>query len=267
MSDRPGSKVVEDFGILFKDDFSIVKSEISRRMNLPKSGLLFPEELLIIYGGSVYGLSEKQTGRDYMKVYTAIYGMQNLGQVKQFEEKYFSDNSQLILALQKEFIENCVDVPADLKPKMPQLGMQVGKELAKRIDEAYAGPVFDFGNIVLLDEKVYDLLTISQHLKNYENSFEPTFLGKLMKASETITPEEFAKMLEQNRDMMREEVFTVVRDKVWCNDRSGKIFLDGKYFVAEYKERKDALVDGYLKQLEKTIKLKAVESFQRGAGP
>lgn len=268
-----GKKVVEGFDILFKDDFSIVDSEISRKLALPKPYILNPNEMLIIYDDSLFKLSNTPSNKDYMKFYRRTYGIMPSGSIKDQETKYFADNASKIDDLKKEFISNCVSIPPSLKNKVPDLGKQIGKEIAKKIVKEYPkadsthNSIFSqlgCDDIILLDEKLYQLITIPSFLSKYEKSFEPKFFKDLIKSSENSTPEEVSELISKNKENVNGLALAVIRDKIWCNDKSLKIFLDGKYLIPDYKGHSDKLSDSYMLMIERQVKLDATQDFQKG---
>jgi hypothetical protein len=266
-------KVVEGFDILFKDDFSIVDSEISKRIALPKPCISDLSELLIVHNDSFFTLSDKSSSKDYMTFYKMTYGITRLGLIQDFETKYFTDNIVKISDLKKEFIMNSVSIPPNLKNKVPDLGEQVGKEIVKKIEKAYpkpnskSGSIFSqlgYNSILLLDKKLYQLITIPDLFDKYKKSFEPNFFKDLIKSSGSSTPEEISDFISKNRGNIHPIAFPVIRDKIWCNDKSSKIFFNGRYLIPDYNGHTDNLEDTYTLMLERKVKLDAAQDFQRG---
>jgi len=266
-------KVVEGFDIFFKDDFSIVKSEIARRMELPTPYILDADELLIVYEDFLFVLSEEQCDENYMKIYTEIYGIERKGSLNELEEEYFEVNSSKIESLKRKFIENCIDVPPYLQKSIPEVRGKIADDIAEEINKTYHEPqgkkssIFSclgYDPILIVDEKIYDLVTIPEFLQKFKRSFEPKFFKRLEEMSKNAKPEEVSRFLMRNKDKVHKDVLPVVRDKIWCNERSGEIFLNGKYFIPEYRERIGKLADAYMRMLERKVKLDAVAQFKEG---
>jgi hypothetical protein len=207
-----------------------------------------------------------------MRFYKRTYGIMPSGSIKDQETKYFADSAAKIDDMKKEFIRNCVSIPPSLKNKVPDIGKQIGKEIAKKIVKEYPkvgnmnGSIFsqlDFNDIILLDEKLYQLATIPNFLEKYKKSFEPNFFKNLKKSSESSTPEEVSEFLYKNKENVNEVILPIIRDKIWYNDKGMEIFLDGKYFIPEYNGHSDKLADNYMAMIEKQVKLDAAQDFER----
>lgn len=263
-------KVVDGFDILFKDDFSIMESEITGNLPLPKSYLFSNDEMLIVYNDSLLRLSEKKTN-DYLKFYKSSYGLEKISTVKEMEEAYFKDNANLIGKIKKDFIEKCVVIPAYLKSKVPNIGKQIGKEITKKIGDSY--PPVDrsrsmFSQInpkdmVLLDNKTYKMLTVAKFLEKWEKSFEPQFFKELIQKSQSAHPKEVSEMMVSNKGKIHEVAMPIIRDKIWCNDKSMELCIDGKYYVPDYRGRSDKLEAAYMKIIEGYVKMDAAHEMQK----
>jgi hypothetical protein len=275
-----GKKVVESFDMIFKDDFSIAESEIPRKLSLPKPYILNLDEMLMVYKDSLLHLSESKA-TDYMKFYKSEYGIEPLGQMRDMEAKYFSDNAAVIDKAKEEFLSNCVCVSPSLKNDVPDLASQLSKELVKMISKTYpnaaklennAGSIFStlgYGNIMLTDDKMFRLITIPEFLEKRKNIFEPDYFKELSIFAATATPEEVSEKLVKNRDKAHERAWPVMKDKIWCNEKSMKIYIDGSYYISDFVARQDKKEDpfqkmenGYMEMLEIQVKRDAAAKLE-----
>ena len=280
----PGKgKVVEGFNIFFKDDFSIIDSEVSSRMTLPIPYLVDPDQLLIISDGKVFRLDydgPSSAEEDYIKVYTELYRLVELGSVRELEQRYFENFDSQFHDLKKEFIDNCIDVPVDMRTYVPDLNKQIGKDLVKRVEEAHpkrpkkskeAGKSLfsELGHekLLILDKKMYELATIPQFLERFDrNAFdpqEPEFFEALIEMSRKTTPKLVSEYLEKNKPKIHKNAFYIIRDKIWCNEKSGELFLGGTYFIPEYVGHTDGMIDNYLRLIEREVKLDAAKRYEK----
>ena len=282
---KPRTKqVVPGFDIFFKDDFTIIDSEIARRLELPKPYITDRDELWIMKKERLYELGGKvasppaDAGQDYMKVYTETYLVKPIGNLQDMNEKYFSDNAAQIKELKKKFIESCLDMSQDLPKQFPGLYGQIGKELCSKIDSLghdkhgsdIAGVFEQAGTegILVVDKKVYDLVNTSNFILKYEKSFDPTgfseICSKVSAPNPIPTPREVASILVSYKDHISPRAFPLIKDKIWCNDKSSELRIGGIYLIPEYRGRLDMLEDGYKSLLDLRIKREAAEEFGRG---
>jgi hypothetical protein len=262
-------RVIRPGNIFFKDDIKIIEPEIGRSLNIPKPLIFSEDELQIFYNGEVYALSETPVNEDYIKVYTRIFGLKKTDSFKKKEESYFSDNARSIEKLKEGFIEKVINGISVLDGKLQtSIPSSIASELVKKINEHYdskKGPnkTAGFEKILLLDEKIYDLLTLPEFVAKFENSFEKNCYAKVLEKCKTESPEEISQMLLASKDKIHRKALPLVRNKIWHSNRSFKLFLGGTYFIPEYQGNRQALKDKYIESLERKIKVDSVTEYVR----
>lgn len=285
------AKVVRGGNIFFKDDIQIIDSEVSCSLQLPEPPIFTNPDLQIIYNGNIFKPSKNPTKDAEIKVYTMTFGLESGDNPKKEEDKYFSDNTTSLKQKKETFIErvvNGISILDDDTKLRGTLKEQIGSELIKKISESctskitnprtleYVGkgqvPLLDDNSVLnsemkgcerllLLDGKVYDLLTQKEFVSMFQRSMEPTFYRNLIAACESATPEEISKMFTENKDKVIRKVLPMVRNKIWHSPRSFKLFLDGMYFIPQFREDYSELIKVYKKLLEKKVKIDAVKEY------
>ncbi len=285
------AKVIRPGGMFFEDDVKIIDAELDVPLNFPKPLPIFSrDELQILYNGHVYVASKTPSDDRRIKVYTCVFGLEETESPKTQEDQYFSANSSLLDKIKSDFVERVVNGVTDISSARVRAsaGSQLGKELADRIVSIYEkmirpdsqvstgkgliaklndGSVFNTDmkgceQVLVLDRKLYDLVTISQYLSIFETSIAPAFYKELQKASETLTPEEISKMMTKNKDKIHRKVLPMLRNKIWHSDKSGELFLDGTYFLPQFRQGYNELVESYQKLFERKLKIDAARSIK-----
>jgi len=286
-------KVIRPGNIFFKDDIKIIDPEIGRSLNLPKPPIFSNDELQVFYNGGIYHLSENKDDAKYLKVYTRVFGLEELTTSKTEENKYFSDNSALIKKVKEDFIDKVVNGISVLDNSKEAIPPAISKELIEKIKEHYEekikkpdkqtyvgknpktrrgiDSVFETEmtgceRVLLLNERVYDLLTISEFVSQFKKSFnpeKPEIYKEFEKRSINETPEKISKFLLDNKNDIHKKAFPLIRNKIWHSNRSLKLFLDKTYWVPEYSGEKGKLVQVYQNLLEKKVKVDAVKEYLR----
>jgi len=167
------------------------------------------------------------------------------------------------------------------------LTTQIGSQLVEKIEKLYSVvkndlpkntggngsiPVLNDGSeyntlfngstgLLIVDRKMYYLETIMDYIKKFETSFEPTFFKNLCKMSQSSTPEQVSDYITKNTDKVNKKAFQLVRNKIWHSHRSFKLYLDGAYFVPDFKGTVDSLEKIYTLLLEKKIKIEGVKKY------
>ena len=284
------AKVIRGGNMFFEDDIQIIDSELDAALSLPAPPIFSRDELQIGYNGHVYVASKtpQKTGR--IKVYTMTFGLKEVDSPKVQEDKYFSDNSDMINKQKQNFIERVVNGITEIDPSLikSKAGSQISQELSDRISKVYEkinkpqkqnpagkglitklddGSVFNSEmqgceRVLILDRKIYDLLTIPEYVSIFQNSFEPTFYKKLEKDCTTLTPQEVSEIISKNTDKIHRKVVPKVRNKIWHSNHSGEIYLDGTYWIPHFRSENYDGAELYQKLLEKKIKVEAARSIK-----
>lgn len=284
------AKVIRGGNMFFEDDIKIIDSELDTPLNLPEPPIFSRDELQILYNGHVYIATKNTSDAGKIKVYTMVFGLKETDSPKVQEDQYFSDNSPLIDKQKQDFIEKVVNGISDLGSGLAKTrgGSQISQELADRITQVYAkmikpnkqnpsgkglvtkledGSVFNSEmqgceRVLVLDKKLYDLLTIPEYISIFQNSFEPNFYKKLEKACQTLPPQEISEMISNNKDKVHRKVLPKARNKIWHSNRSGELYLDGNYWIPQFRSSNNDLVQVYKKLLEKKVKIDAARSIK-----
>jgi hypothetical protein len=115
--------------------------------------------------------------------------------------------------------------------------------------------------VLLLDGKVYRLLTIPDYISKFQGSFEPKFYKDVQCKSGSATPEETAQLLTNNSDKIHRKALPLVRNKIWHSDKSFKLQVDGTYLIPEFEGKLSNLAAMYQKWLELKIKIDAAKEY------
>lgn len=287
------NKVVQGGDMFFKDDIKIDDTKIASKLSLPDLPIFSRDELQVIYNGRIFVATKNSTPDAQIKVYTLDFGLEETKPPKEQEEKYFS--SKPVNELKEDFIKKCIKgisvLGDDKYPLKDALGTQIGSELIERIEKEYDskispanptpppgkslitklsdGSVFnsymkDCERILIIDRKVYNLQTIPEYLSIFQQSFKPTFYQEVKKKCASATPEEIHKLLTDNSDKLHRKAFQYVRNKIWYNNRSFKLLLDGIYWIPQFRGKVDSLVSEYQTLIERQIKIDAVKEHLGG---
>jgi len=284
------AKVVRGGNMFFEDDIRIIDSELDIPLNLPAPPIFSRDELQIVYNGHVYVASRGSQSTGRIKAYTMTFGLKETDSPKVQEDKYLSDNSTSINKQKQDFIERVVNGIADIDPSLPKTraGSQISQELADRISKVYEkinkpqkqnpmgkglitklddGSVFNSEmqgceRVLILDRKIYDLLTIPEYVSIFQNSFEPKFYKELEKQCQNLSPKEISRIISENTDKIHRKVVPKVRNKIWHSDRSSELYLDGTCWIPQYRSSGGGLVQIYQLLLEKKLKIEAARSIK-----
>lgn len=270
------AKVIKPGDILFEDDVKIIEKEVEKPLAIPAPlPVISRDEMQILYNGRVFVATKEHTDSGIIKVYTLLFSLQEVETPKAQEEQYFAANAKSIEKLKQDFISRTLSGTSGARMN------QAGKELEKRIRKAYEssavlpeqvqagkgllGKLTDsvlsgitgFERVMLLDAKIYNLITIPEYLSVFEKSFEPAFFKKLLEAAKTHTPEEISEMILKNSDKVHRKVLPQARNKIWHSDKSSKLYLDGTYFIPEIRGSLTELEAAYRTRIEEGIKIDA----------
>lgn len=220
---------------------------------------------------------------DMIKVYTQSFNLEKIGSPKNQESAWFTEHSALIAQIHRDFIERCVDGINIGSGADGVLGHQISAELLERIEQSYVGLGKDNKKVVeainkntsvfntlpeskqslILDGKVYNLMTVGEYLSGFEKAFEDEDLfTEIMRMCRTKTPREIAQELDANQDQIRPRALFFMRDKIWNGERSFEINIDGDYLVPQYVGGAQPVIDEYSSRLREKIKHDAVKAYR-----
>jgi hypothetical protein len=286
--------IVEFSDMFFEDDFKIDTSKISNTISIPVSlPVLSIDELTILYMGKIYFAYDdiKPEDKNHIKIYTKTLALRDGGSTKKYEEEYFKNNAALIDKLKKDFMNKVVipdsNIPASVAANIAK---SIGEELKRKIlahydpiiksleksltefpehkkgsltmlkDDSLLNKYFTLSRrSLILEDRVYTLLTFKEYLVKFEESIEPKFYESTTKLleSKNLTPEEFTKYLDDNSDNIHPKAFPRIKNKIRHSDRSSRLFLDGIYWIPEYYGNISAIVDSYKSMIEMKIKVES----------
>ncbi len=285
------TKVVSCDDMFFKDDIKVIDAEVARPFNLPPLPIVSRDEFQVLYNGHIFVPVRENKPDALVKVYTRVYGLAEIESPKEQEDRYFSENKELIDKLKSDFIRRSIagtDALENGSAVARSLQTAVCRGFAEKINNAYSTidekvrqpvpgkgmiPELDDGSvfnsymngcerIILVDARVYDLQTIPEYIATFENAIEPAFYQRLQKETGSATPEEVYKLLTENANKVGErKILTYMRDKIWCTERSFKLLLDGIYWIATYRDSADTLCSHYRMLIERKIKTEAVNEL------
>jgi len=284
------TKVVQGGDMFFKDDIRIDDTNITSTLSLPDTPIFSRDELRIMYNGHIFVATKTSTPNAQIKVYTLEFGLKEAKSPKEKEDKYFSDNSNLIDKIKSDFIKKCVRgisiLDDDKHPLKGALGTQIGSELVERVVKEYDSKISpraytpppgkglitklsdgsilnsymnDCERVLLLDGKAYDLETIPEYISIFKNSFKPSFYKEVKKKCASASPEEIYQFLTDNSDKIHRKALPYVRNKIWYSNRSFKLLLDETYWIPQFRGKVDDLVSKYQKLIERKIKIDAIK--------
>ncbi len=276
-----GKKVVEGGPVLFKEDLPIETSEIDKPLNIPNIEIA-NDVFTIFYKDRLFILN-RSANEEYVKILNRKYGIQEIESPKQIEDKYFKNNFKEIENVQKEWI-NKIMPNVDLNNATNNYGQQIKKVVKDKIEElcrvAIRPPKKDIGKfisrkgettvfsglegyerIIILDNKIYDMLTVAEYISNFEKSIEPEFFKSIIKQCENKTPSEICKLISNSVDKIDKKTFHVMKGKIHFDDRTFELFLDGIYFIPEFICKTSETLRNYKVLIEKMIKFEAVEKL------
>lgn len=279
-----GKKVVQGGELLFKEDIKIDEEVVRMQLSIPSKIPIFSaDEMQVFYNGHIFTLTKNSSKDAMIKVYTIEYGLNEEKSPKLQEDEYFKTNTTEVSKVKEEFLKKAViGMPDSCSDK--SLEKQACSTLVEKINHAYdltehphkAPPgkglipklyddsifntyVGDFERAVLLDGKVYRLETIQEYLSMFQKAIEPKFYKELEKKSALMTPEEVFKELTDNRHKVHPWGFPFIRNKIWYNEKSFKIFLDGIYWIPKFVNTSKNAEERYRSAIEMKIKTDAAE--------
>ncbi len=270
-------KVVVGDELFFKDDLKINDYEVAAPLNVPTPlPILSLDELVILYNGQVI-VPRTGGALGEIKIYTEKFGLEAYGTPKQHEDAYVSGNEKQVGEEKAKFLKRAIGRTSGSGFDTSLLGEAIRSLLKEMLDKSYAVPTtrapvpgkgliprLDDNSVLntlegverllVLDSKVYELKTLPEFISKFERSFEPAFYKRAMDAAITSTPEQMYTLFTANDKKVVKEVLPMVRNKIWHSNRSFKLFMDGVYWVPEYKCQLEELSVSYQKAMERRLK-------------
>ncbi|MBI5149051.1 hypothetical protein HZA33_05205 [Candidatus Pacearchaeota archaeon] len=289
-------RVVKGNDLFFKDDIKIVEDEITLAMALPQLPV-FRDDLQIFYKGHIF-VPSRNPAKDYIKVYTETYGLEEIATPMQQEEAYFTKYKDDFKKLKSDFIKRVLTGFSDLEDNHPlkgrlssgvisELESTIAKKYAeeiteqkeleiedsgliKKLQDSVFGSITGYERVLILDNKVYNLITFPEFIAHFKPSFRPSIepseksvYEKVMKAAKSATPEELSSLLDKHEGDIDKRTLSSMKGKIWSGDRSFKLYLGGVYWIPEHQGSIENLQQTYQKMLEMKIKIDAVKEFLR----
>jgi hypothetical protein len=269
-----------------KLELPIPETRLYRRLNISNPKIFEMDFPLFLYNGRIFKLAETPIDENYIKIVDCFRGFEEIGSHKKYEEEYFRDES-VIKALnesKKDFVRSLM---IGVTKEEERIIFSMKNQILKKIDEYYstlstkkkAMPYVGKGLIssrhdslfsrmngyersLMLDEKLYDLLTMQEYLEKFRDIFEPLFFVELREKAGVSSPEELSKYLTNNVNRMNEEALPLVRNKIWHSKKSCKISFDGVYFVEEFRGSAISMLDIYKGLIERKVKTEAINDSE-----
>jgi len=265
-----------------KVELPIQETRLYRRLNIPNPKIFEMDVPLLLYKGRVFKLAESQKDESYIKVFDSVLGFEEAGSHAAYEVDYFKNegNISALNEAKRNFIRSLL---AGTTREERKLFYGLGDHVLKKIEKHYSdlatkdrtmpyvgkGQIRDpsrsmfsklqsYERVLMLDEKLYDLLTMPEFLEKFRRSFEPSFFAELQRIAARSEPERVSAYLTSNVSRMNEKALPLVRNKIWHSKRSCKLFFDGVYFVPNFRGSSMFLLDRYKGLLESKVKSEAI---------
>jgi hypothetical protein len=277
-------------GAVFEDDIKIIDAELEAPLNIAMPPVFTRDEAQIFYRGHVFLLSPK-VGDNHIKVYTETFGLEETDCPKMQEDAYFAGNKAAFDRLKQDFAERVLNGVSYLGGKFVSSGKispLLGSELVKRIEATYSklakpakqadagkgliaklndGSVFGSEmigceRVLVMDKKIYDLLSLQEYIKIFESAIDSKYYKELNELAASATPEEIAKNITDHKDKIHRKVVPKVRNNIWHSNRSAKLFLDGAYWIPQFRASYADSVALYKSLLEKKLKIDAAKEIK-----
>lgn len=278
-------KVVNNGEMVFWDDIIIIEEELSKPLRLSGEIPIFSrDQLQIFYNGKIYVPKKSDDvpsdGKDIIKIYATTYLLKKIESPKKQEDAWVKKHAGLFDIIKKEFIERSVDGISISVGDKSVLGHQISAELIEKLNQDFADgvsagsktPIAEDGSCfntleisqksLVLDKKLYGLITPLEYFSRFETDFLSEFYAELQDVAGTKKPEELAKILEDNKESMNPKAFDFIKDKLWNGKRSFEIRINGQYLIPNYQSRTYDVIRDYTCRLEQKIKQSAATDFK-----
>lgn len=273
-------KIVAGGPIRFKEDLPLRAEDVARPLGLKLEGLL-PQGLSLPYKGWLFQLVRRPAD-SWARVWGQNFGLEPLGAIGALESVLVAGRRADVEQAQREWLRGVlggasVDEAATrwgavgarlIKEKVLELCVlpqratrgRVGTGQIRWAAEASAmASMVGYERVLLVDGKVYELLTLAEYVARFERAFEPDFFADVQSMCASLDPAGLCDMMRHNLDRMDKRTYSVIRGKVHFDRRTFELQLDGVYFVPEFVCRRDEFATGYEQAMERALKLEAVQ--------
>lgn len=276
-------KVVQGGPVFFKDDLPMDSAAIAAPLALPPMALV-EDRLTLHFKRRFFVLDRRPPANHFAKVWGQTYALVERGSPGATEAAYFRDHRAEIAATQREWLRAVLG-GAEPASARATFGPQIVDVLTERIDAAYARPagvpakeagaggvlpsaepslyaeLEGLERVLFLDGKVYDLLTIPEYLSKFEQAIDPETFRELVAGSAGRTPAEVVRLLDERPEAMKRRTLGVLRGKIHFDDRTFELFLDGVYFIPEYRDKASVVFEKHRLLLERQVKRDAAKGL------
>lgn len=269
-------KVVQGGPIRFKDDLPIAAAEVVKPLALPPLEL-FPDQLTLWFKARFFEL-ERRPGEDQARIWNRPYGLREAEPAAAREARWASAHRAAIEAAQRGWLERVVGGAAEapggaghgaqllhavaekveelcavaLRPPRRDIG---GGRITRRADVSVLAGLQGYERVLIVDGKVYELLTLAEYLDRFEKAFDPTLLAELHEDCETRTPAEVCARMALSLDRVDKKTYGVIKGKVHYDERTFQLRLDGVFLIPEYLCPLPDLLATYRALWERRLKL------------
>ncbi len=266
--------------MLFRDDLPIDRDEVGSPLGLPALDLA-AEPFTVLYQHRLLLL--RRAGADHRAwIWGHEYGLLEEGTAGQAEAAYRARHAAEIAAATAAWLgrvlpgveptaalqtwgEALVETlrqaiaaayPDQSRPPRPTVGQGT---VLPRADGALLEQLQGFERVLLLDGKLYDLLTVPEYLARFERDVDPGLFTRLVEKAGQATPQEVAALMTSCRDLIRPAAFHALKGKLHHDRRTFALCLDGAYLVPEHAGAASQLLGAHNRLLERSLKTEAVE--------
>jgi hypothetical protein len=110
-------------------------------------------------------------------------------------------------------------------------------------------------NIMMIDSKVYELVTVADFISMFKQYISPQFYNRLQRFSSKREPRDIAELVEQAKDELEHKYHSRIVNKLM----SSRLKINGNFYLPLYLEKAEKLCQRYSKFLEMKTKIDAVE--------
>lgn len=201
-------------------------------------------DFLIFYNDKVYELSNSKKS-DFVKIYGKDYGLKEVNWDKVMNE-YYKDNKKLFKKLIKEELEEII---AESKEDA------IDQLLYSSNDKSYSDFLF-------VDQKIYDLTQLNEFISKFKEYFDYEFYNELENKISYISPKELSQFLMENKDLFYGKDLQKISDKIYTNERTVQMNIDGKYVIHLFNEDAGGFMEDYKNWIKLKLKVKALNKMK-----
>ncbi|MBN2051878.1 hypothetical protein JW756_00060 [Candidatus Woesearchaeota archaeon] len=117
-------------------------------------------------------------------------------------------------------------------------------------------------NIMLIGEKVYDIISVHEFISYFREYMSPELYNNLQRFRPDTPPDQINRYIRENILQIEKKCRSRIRNKL----REAKLMINGSYYLPYYRrdspEFREEIVSKYKKLIEKKIKSDAVEHYE-----